>query len=582
MPYGPSSILGEVLRDKQAEAVVRKYLPGLDEDPVRVQLLHGTVEQVTTLVAGVRTDPAVREALFAELATVEKTIHEPTADYEAEIEPAADYETMDVPIGSALLLAPPTATRWRTFEVDLRGPSHGNPFTEVTLRAEFRHGKRTVTAHGFYDGEGVHRIRFLPDEEGTWSFRTLSNARSLDAISGTFHCGPALPDDHGPVRVHEGFHFRHADGTRHLPLGTTAYAWTHQGDELEERTLRTLADSPFNKIRMCVFPKSYTHNTNEPPLYPFKGSPAEGWDFQRPDPAYFRHLERRIAQLGGLGIQADLILFHPYDRWGFSAMSRAADDRYLRYVVSRLSAHPNVWWSLANEYDLLWSKNNADWHRFAAVIRAHDPHGHLMSVHNWVEIWDNDADWVTHASIQRSPDDTRQWRERWGKPVAIDELGYEGDIEWGWGNHAPQEHVRRSWEGVVRGGYVTHGECFLADDDVLWWSKGGDLKGESVPRLRFLRTILEQTPSDAAGIDPLPSDFDFPVGGVEGRYYLVYFGFAQPSLRTFSFPAGTRFRADIIDTWNMTVTELPDVYEGTFTVPLPGRPYLAVRLRALD
>src|SRR5262249_16956622 len=159
-------------------------------------------------------------------------------------------------------------------------------------------------------------------------------------------------------------------------------AWTHQSDKLEELTLRTLAGSPFNKIRMCVFPKSFVHNTNEPPRYPFEGSVGEGFDALRPNPAYFRHLERRIAQLGAPGIQADVILFPPYDRWGFSDLGAAADDLYVRYVVSRLAAYPNVWWSLANEYDLLWAKKTADWHRYAALIREHDPHGHLISVHN--------------------------------------------------------------------------------------------------------------------------------------------------------------------------------------------------------
>ncbi|MET9761730.1 DUF5605 domain-containing protein [Streptomyces sp. NPDC006372] len=583
MPYGPSSVLGEVLRDQRAAALVRRYMPGLDDDPVRVQFWHGTLHQVTTFMTGIRSDPAARKALFAELATLEEATLAPLPVTDVEVVPAANYEADDVPVGSARSVAEETATRWSAYELELHGPGHGNPFTDVAVRAEFTCGERTLTAHGFYDGEGVYRIRLLPDEEGVWTFRTFSNARSLDSITGTFHCGPAGPGDHGPVRVHEGAHFRHADGTRFLPLGTTAYAWTHQGDEVEEQTLRSLAGSPFNKIRMCVFPKSYIHNLDEPPLYPFEGSPEKGWDFQRPNPAYFRHLERRITELGALGIQADLILFHPYDRWGFSAMSPAADDRYLRYVVSRLAAHANVWWSLANEYDLLWSKNTDDWHRFASVIRARDPHGHLMSVHNWVELWDNNADWVTHASIQRLPDGVREWRELWGKPVTVDELGYEGDIEWGWGSNSPQELVRRCWEGVVRGGYVTHGECFLAEDDVLWWSKGGTLKGESVPRLEFLRTILEQTPSDAAGIDPLPlSDFDLPIGGVEGSYFLAYFGVMQPRRRTFTLPDGVRVRADIIDTWNMAVTELPDVYEGTFTVPLPGRSYLALRLRAWE
>ena len=36
-----------------------------------------------------------------------------------------------------------------------------------------------------------------------------------------------------------------------------------------------------------------------------------------------------------LGIEADLILFHSYDRWGFSEMDAETDDRYLQYVVAR-------------------------------------------------------------------------------------------------------------------------------------------------------------------------------------------------------------------------------------------------------
>ncbi|MFG2961335.1 DUF5605 domain-containing protein [Streptomyces sp. NPDC048291] len=583
MPYGPGTVLGEILRDEAAEAVVRKYLPRLDDELMLVQLKHGRLEQAIGFMEGLRTDPEAQAALYAELATVPETASGPVPQVRAaDIVPAPDYEPADVPIGSARCVQDESATRWRTFELELHGPEHGNPFTDVMLRAEFRCGDRALTAHGFYDGGGIHRIRFMPDEEGTWTFRTTSNARSLDALTGTFQCGPAGSHDHGPVRVHAQFHFRHADGTRHLPVGTTAYAWTHQGDEREEQTLRSLERSPFNKVRMCVFPKSFVYNTDEPPRYPFEGSPESGWDFSRPDPAYFRHFEERIVQLGELGIEADVILFHPYDRWGFSDMGPAADDRYLRYVVSRFAALPNVWWSLANEYDLLWAKDTEHWHRSAAVIRAHDPHDHLISVHNWVELWDNDADWVTHCSIQQTTEATATWRSRWGKPVVVDELGYEGDIEWAWGNLAPQEMIRRCWEGVVRGGYVTHGECRLSGDDVLWWSHGGVLKGESSARMEFMRRILEELPGDAPGIAPLSSSSDFPVGGVEGRYALAYFGSNQPRRRPFSLRPGVRYRADVIDTWNMTVTELPGTYEGDFTLPLPGSSYIAVRLRACE
>ena len=76
------------------------------------------------------------------------------------------------------------------------------------------------------------------------------------------------------------------------------------------------------------------------PTYPFEALPPEGeeryhWDFSRFDPAYFRHLEKAVSRLGELGIEADLIVLHPYDRWGFSHMTQEQDVRYIRYLVSR-------------------------------------------------------------------------------------------------------------------------------------------------------------------------------------------------------------------------------------------------------
>ncbi|MEU0649584.1 DUF5060 domain-containing protein [Streptomyces umbrinus] len=50
-------------------------------------------------------------------------------------------------------MAEETATRWSAYELELHGPGHGNPFTDVAVRAEFTCGERTLTAHGFYDGE---------------------------------------------------------------------------------------------------------------------------------------------------------------------------------------------------------------------------------------------------------------------------------------------------------------------------------------------------------------------------------------------------------------------------------------------
>ena len=63
---------------------------------------------------------------------------------------------------------------------------------------------------------------------------------------------------------------------------------------------------------------------------------------------------------------------------------------------------------------------------------------------------------------------------------------------------------------------------------------------------------------------------------------VVYFGFNRPRFRTFSLPAGHRMHVDVIDTWNMTIERRDGVFEGSFTVPLPARPFVAVRLVAAD
>jgi hypothetical protein len=521
------------------------------------------------------------------------------------------------------------ASLWATYELTLAGPSEGNPFADVELRAVFRQGERQVQVNGFYDGEGNYRLRFLPDSTGTWSYQTSSNVAALDGTSGSVDVGPAQPGHHGPVRVSNRHHFRYADGTRYINIGTTAYVWNLQGDAREEETLATLAAAPFTKIRMCVFPKHYRYNQNEPERYPFpllkQGSSAwdgsfnggdGGWefDFTRFQPDYFRHLEKRINQLAELGIEADLIIFHPYDRWGFSSMTAEQDDFYLRYLTARLAAVPNVWWSMANEYDFMRTKTLADWDRFIGIVHDNDPFGHLLGIHNGFAFYDQTDPRITHASIQRSTaSNSATWREKYGKPVSIDECCYEGDIGELWGNISGEKLVRRFWDGTVNGGYVTHGETFYNDAETLWWAKGGKLIGDSVARIAFLRKTLEAGPDE--GLDPIKStgayriqlgggldniqiqqlfvppegEEDWPramawwaTAGQPHRYYLAYMGENQPREFNVAVPPGESYSATLIDTWNMTETPLSDKVQRGDVLKFEPRPYLAMLLKRVD
>ena len=321
-----------------------------------------------------------------------------------------------------------TTEQWGLVEIEFQGPSNGNPFAEVELSAEFRLGETALTAPGFYDGEGTYKVRFMPPEQGEWSFKTGSNATELDGQTGTFVCVAPTGDNHGPVQVRNKFHFAYADGTPYFPFGTTCYAWAHQGDDLEEQTLETLKSTEFNKLRMCVFPKDYIFNENEPVYHPFEKGSDGAWDYSRYNLEFFRHFEKRVAQVGELGIEADIILFHPYDRWGFAAMVPEEDYAYLRYVVARLAGYRHVWWSMANEYDfMLREKPMEVWDRFFAIVRENDPCGHLRSIHNghFEDSYDHTKDDVTHACVQHwDVKRMREWREMYGKPVIDDECEY--------------------------------------------------------------------------------------------------------------------------------------------------------------
>ncbi|MEC0184658.1 DUF5605 domain-containing protein [Paenibacillus peoriae] len=583
MEFTEKTKLGNVLSNKEARDILKKHLPQIFElmlDPAFGTFVKLTsLEQMKTSFPEVTISPDLIKALQHELANI-------AADHngEEEVIPSISYEDDSVSIGSARVSAPDTAKKWDVFELEFQGPSHGNPFLEVTLNVEFSLEGRTLEVTGFYDGEGIYRARFMPDQEGNWTYTTKSSARSLDGISGQFVCTAPLESNRGPVRVKNTFHFSYEDGTPYIPVGTTCYAWIHQDEQLINETLETLKASPFNKMRMCVFPKSYAFNTNEPNYYPFEGSLEEGLDFARFNPAFFQHLEQKISELGKLGIEVDLILFHPYDRWGFADMNKTQDDRYLHYIVARLSAYRNVWWSLANEYDLMWAKDLDDWERFAKVVKENDPYNHLISIHNCIQFYDYNRPWITHCSVQRvdvykTAESTDDWRKQWNKPIVIDECAYEGDIDQGWGNITGEEMTRRFWEGAVRGGYVGHGETYFRSDEVLWWSKGGKLHGSSPERIAFLRRIMEEGPKD--GLNPLYLSWDVPAAGIPDEYYLFYFGFFQPRFREFRMKPGIQFKVEIIDTWNMTIEELEGTFEGRFRIELPGRQYMAVRMKQI-
>lgn len=496
-----------------------------------------------------------------------------------------------------------TIERWGLFEAEFAGPSGGNPYLDVQFDAVFKVKEREVRVPGFYDGDGIYRLRFMPETEGDWTFETRSQTPELDGQTGAFSCTAPSKGNHGPVRVRNQFHFAYADGTPFLSFGTTCYAWTHQPLEMQAQTLATLEKTGFNKIRMGIFPKDYNYNHNEPlhDIYELEDGVANG---DKPNYAAFRHFDTQVAALRDLGIEADVILFHPYDRWQYSEMTEDQDYRFVAYMAARYGAFRNVWWALANEYDfMIDTKPMERWDRFFQILEEEDPHRHLKSIHNGAPsaAYNHRKPWVTHSCIQNfKVEETRDWRNRWGRPIINDEPEYEGNLRQIWGQIPAQELVHRFWVTMMRGGYAGHGETYEHPEDLIWWAKGGELRGESWIRLKWMRELLEEDAQN--GFEPLQPEDRSPwpriQGARDGNTTIVYFGTHQPAIWARGLPEeDCECDLDLIDPWNMTITPLEKVEapgnhpirhgarfvnpapEAAFAVRLPSKPYLALRCR---
>ena len=304
--------------------------------------------------------------------------------------------------------------RWGVFELSQRGPEDEPSFNAFTVVANVTFTRtadgRSTVVPSFYDGNATYLTRFSPNLEGTYDYFTASSSREMPPLRGTLTVTPPSASNHGPVLTDptnpRALSF--ADGTQHVSVGTTSYAWMHVDDELATMTLKTLGNAPFNKIRMTLFPKFYPWTHREPMLDMFAFArngtapapcticcpSARGtFDTTRFHPPFWRRVDGFVRNLLGMGVVADIILFHPYDggHWGFDSMGPDVDAAYLRYTAARLGAFRNVWWSLANE----WSDLKAKCYGFNSsacpqtyfdnlfmVLQAADPHARRRSIHN--------------------------------------------------------------------------------------------------------------------------------------------------------------------------------------------------------
>ena len=102
--------------------------------------------------------------------------------------------------------------KWDVLEVKVNGQTQGNPFTDYRIRGTFIGKNEKIVIDGFYDGDGIYKVRFMPSFEGDYKFLITGNF-SDETFEGSFQVTAPSEDNHGPVRVANTWHFAYEDGT---------------------------------------------------------------------------------------------------------------------------------------------------------------------------------------------------------------------------------------------------------------------------------------------------------------------------------------------------------------------------------
>ncbi len=333
----------------------------------------------------------------------------------------------------------PTVGQWDRFELSLRAAStSADPFRDATLRASFSSPTgRTKRMEGFYDGDHTWRVRFMPDEIGTWRYVMELSDGSADR-SGSFECStsriPGMLDVDAANPMWFGFRGGRHRIIRSLHVGDRFFA-ANWSTEKRTALLDWAGAQGYNMFSIA------SHYLNRDSQGRGAGwDTPDLWDDQRhvPRPEEYADMEAILDQLAKRGIAV-----FPFAGFFGKASDFPRDPRdqelYIRYTLARIGAYWNILLNVAGPEPNL--ANNVylepeDVQRLGRVIRQADPYGHPLSVHN--RTGDDpyrDSAWSTYGVLQGPKTTDRVMLSRRlleshhrGKPLYAQETLWAGNM----------------------------------------------------------------------------------------------------------------------------------------------------------
>lgn len=490
---------------------------------------------------------------------------------------------------------PSEVNRYDVFEVSLEGPMEGNPFKEQRIQGIFTSKNESVVTEGFYDGNGIYKIRFMPSFIGRYSF--ILKSSFLDyTLSGGFIVKEADIHNHGPLRV-LGTSFQFEDGTSFQPISTTCYAYTSQFDGDIYATNETLKDSLFNHLCFAIMPLHNENNLVDPQDFPYEGngmSPqvltkenakeyqknpqGNHFDYARFNPTYFQRLESCIKDLEKMGIVAELILFHPFDRWGFAQMKEDENRLYISYIMNRLSSFHNITWCISDHREQM-RFSESEWYGITEQVIRKDPYHHLRTMQSTTgcEATFSNIHYLSLTPDISKPLSFKPLLDMIQKPIIYHWLGSEGNVPMTGYCESLQSLVRRYWTVMMAGTYPSYHESYSNQGN--WNENGGTIVGQSSQQLFYLKQIVD---GFDGGLEPMETSFGYcscakREKNQEKTKLLYYFREMQPAIYTFDF-SEKEYVVECIDTIAME-SHILCICKGTKEVTLPQKSDLAFLVR---
>jgi len=307
---------------------------------------------------------------------------------------------------------------------------------------------RRRAINGFWDGETDWKVRFCPDELGTWTFKsTCSDEKNqgLHGISGAFECveNPSTLKiyQHGTIKRPKGeYHLTFADGTPFFYVACTAWNGALRSNEEEwDYYLKHRRDHSYNVIQFVTTPWRGCEADRQGQVA-FTGCGRIDLNVD-----FFKRMDRKIQRINEYGLIAAPVLL-----WALPV----GDGRHLspgyylpqneaillaKYMVARFGGYHVIWilggdGRYINEYEQRWKNigRGVFGDNPPGVVAQH-PHGR-----SWIGDSYADEDWLDIFGYQSSHSNqkgtvewinigpmSKQWDTLPARPIMNLEPNYE-------------------------------------------------------------------------------------------------------------------------------------------------------------